>query len=66
MQNSDLRAPLRTVTGRVSKNETRSYANGGGFWTIEITELQLDCGHTKTYRGQYVPKGRVRCTECPR
>lgn len=66
MINSDLRAPLRTVVARTDRSETRSYANGGGFWIVEITELRLDCGHTKIYRGQYVPKGRVRCAECPR
>lgn len=32
---------------------------------VFVTTLFLECGHTKVYRGDGVPEGKVRCPTCP-
>jgi hypothetical protein len=31
---------------------------------IPVTTLVLECGHTKVYRGDYVPKHKALCHVC--
>lgn len=32
---------------------------------VPVTTLHLECGHTKVYRGDSVPKKKVLCSSCP-
>lgn len=29
-----------------------------------LTIVHLECGHTKTFRGEYVPSHQTRCSVC--
>lgn len=59
-------APLRTIMFRRQQHRTKPYKDIPDFFYITITELALDCGHIKTYRGPSVPGRRARCYQCPK
>lgn len=59
-------APWRKITGRSETWEQHESIRGRHYtwWQVKITTVTLDCGHTKVFRGDSVPKAKVRCPAC--
>lgn len=59
-------APWRKITGRSEKWEQHTSSRGRLFrwWQVRITTVTIDCGHTKVFRGDGIPKAKVRCPAC--
>jgi len=64
--------PYREIVGRKVRQEpdksTPAHSRGR-VWSwragTKVTTVNLSCGHTKDYRGDYVPKSQALCKECP-
>jgi len=58
-------SPWRKIKQKVRTQEDH-VGKGRGFtwWMVPITTLHLECGHTKVYRGDYVPSEKARCFAC--
>lgn len=57
--------PWRKIKGRVRTQEEHiGKSRCFTWWMVPITTLHLECGHTKVYRGDYVPGEKARCSAC--
>lgn len=59
--------PWRKIVRRTkAKDEhVRLTTRTFNYWMVPVTTLHLECGHTKVYRGDYVPEKKARCALCP-
>lgn len=59
---------MRKVVRRVDTKDEKVNLTPRTFYyrMTPVTTLILECGHTKVYRGDYVPKHKALCKECSR
>lgn len=59
-------SPLRKITNRSETWEQHESQRGRNYtwWQTRVTTVTLECGHTKVFRGETIPKAKVRCTAC--